>query len=129
MKPILIILTVISKVRSTPTAILLKGIAEGCTLAVIVLSTLLTVGILIYQCSTSTGPYRSEYSGKIIDKKVALYESDKGSYFVERLTIREQSGAQFRIGVSKEIYDRARIGMLILKNSRGIELFPDPDPN
>lgn len=129
MKPILIILTVINKVRSIPPAILLKRTAEGGALAVSVVLALLTVGILIYQCSTSTGPYRSEYSGKIVDKKVALYESDKGSYFVERLTIREKSGAQFRIGVSKEIYDRARIGMLIQKNSKGIELFPDPDLN
>ena len=101
-------------------------IAEGTFLTIVVAIMLGGVSIWTYQCSTSTGPFRNEYSGKIIDKRISVFESQEGSFFSNKLVVEEKSGRRFTVSVSEEIYNRAEPGMWIQKTSRGIELLPDP---
>jgi hypothetical protein len=102
------------------------NIAEGTFLAIVAVVFLAGVSILTYQCSTSTGPFRSEYSGRIIDKRISVFESNQGSVFTKELIVEEKSGRRFTVSVTQEIYDRAKPGMWIQKTSTGIELLPDP---
>lgn len=102
------------------------NIAGGTFLAIVAVIIIAGVSILTYQCSTSTGPFRSEYSGKIIDKRTSVFESNQGSVFTNELIVEEKGGRRVTVSVTQEIYDRAKPGMWIQKTSRGIEISPDP---
>lgn len=117
----------ISELKSIRHWKLVRRAAEGSILAAIFVGILATVAIVSYQCATSSGPFRKEYGGKIVDKKVTLHESNEGSFFVYKLAIEEKSGTRFQITVPQELYDRAKVGMLIQRSTKGIELFPNPD--
>ena len=95
---------------------------------VLMLGLLIAVAIVIYQRSTSTGPFRSEYKGKIIDKRVSVVETNEGSRFAKELIVEEAGGYRFTVGVTREIYDRAKPGMLIQRTAaKGIELLLNHD--
>jgi hypothetical protein len=97
---------------------------------VLMLGLLIAVAIMIYQRSTSTGPFRSEYKGKIIDKRISVVETNEGSRFAKELIVEEAGGGRFTVSVTQEIYDRAKPGMLIQKTAaKGIELFSKPERN
>lgn len=102
-------------------------IAEGTFHAIVLAMILGGVSIWTYQCSTSTGPFRSEYSGRIVDKRISVFESNQGSFFSNKLVIEEKSGRRFTVSVTEEMYNRAKPGMWIQKSSGGIEISPDPD--
>jgi len=101
-------------------------IAEGTFLAIIFAIILGGLSIWTYQCSTSTGPFRREYSGRIVEKRISVFESEQGSYFSNKLVIEETSGRRFTVTVTQEIYDRAKPDMWIQKTSRGTELSTEP---
>jgi hypothetical protein len=98
------------------------NIAGGTFLAIVAVVIIAGVSILTYQCSTSNGPFRGEYSGKIIDKRISVFESNQGSVFTNELILEEKSGRRFTVSVTQEIYDRAKPGMWIQKSASGIEI-------
>jgi hypothetical protein len=102
------------------------NIAEGTFLAIVFAIIVGGVSIWTYECSTSTGPFRREYSGRIVDKRISVFESEQGSFFSNKLVIEEKRGRRFTVSVSEEIYNRAKPGMWIQKTSRGIELSTEP---
>ena len=117
----------VSELKSITPWKLAGRVAEGSILAAIFVGILATIAIGSYQCAISSGPFRKEYTGKIVDKKITLHESDEGSFFVHKLAIEEKSGTRFQVTVPQELYDRAEIGMLIQRSNRGIELLPNPN--
>jgi hypothetical protein len=103
-------------------------IIEGSITVFLVIGFLAAIAIMIFQRSTSTGSYRDEYKGKIIDKRTSVFETNEGSRFKNELIVEEAGGHQFSVGVSREIYDRAKPGMLIQRTAaKGIELLPNPE--
>ena len=95
----------------------------GC---VLMLGLLIAVAIAIYERCTSTGPFRSEYKGKIVDKRISVVETNEGSRFARELIIEEADGHRFTVSVTPEIYDRAKPGMFIQRTLvNGIELVPN----
>lgn len=75
--------------------------------------------------SANTGPFRSEYEGRIIDKWADHSQSEQGSQPYFRLIIRSSDNQQFTVSVSSEIYDRAKVGMFVKKTVAGIEFIAD----
>lgn len=78
--------------------------------------------ITLRQRFTSTGPYRTEYEGRVMDKSVTLGETQTGSYPVRRLLIRGKGGDEFQIIVNESLYNRAQVGMWIKNGKAGAEL-------
>jgi len=72
--------------------------------------------------SATTGPFRNEYQGQIIDKWADHTYTEQGSQPYFRLVIKGNDNQQFSVSVSSEIYERARVGMFVRKTDAGIEL-------
>ena len=75
-----------------------------------------------YQRYLSTSAYRKDYKGRIINKSVTFIESLRGSSIEKRLTIKDKNGEEFLVIVNDEIYERAEVGMWIVKNGDKITL-------
>ena len=89
--------------------------------------TLIVLGLAttLYSCGqrlNSSGLYRSSYEGKIVDKSATISESQRGSGVGYRLSIIAPDGLPFEVVVDREIYELARVGMLIKKDSSGVKL-------
>ena len=89
--------------------------------------TLIVLGMAttLYSCGqrlNSSGLYRSSYEGKIVAKSATISESQQGSGMRFRLSINAPDGLPFEVAVDREIYERARVGMLIKKDSSGVKL-------
>jgi hypothetical protein len=83
------------------------------------------VAVMFIYCRqqlTSTGLYRMEYEGKIVDKSVTIGESQTGSYPVRKLHIRGKNGQEFQVIVNENLYGRAQSGMWIKSSKTGAEL-------
>lgn len=80
------------------------------------------VVVHLHQRYTSTGLYRMEYEGKILDKSATISESDMGSRVSWRLRIRKKNGEEFQVTVNQSLYERAQIGMWIKSSSEKAEL-------
>ena len=103
------------------------NIVEAVILTAVVIGLLAAGSILIYQRWTSKGPFRREYRGKIIDKRISVFESNEGSSFANELIVEEGDGHRFTVRVTQEIYDRAKPGMWIQKTAGGTQLLPGPE--
>src|SRR5687767_1675246 len=75
-----------------------------------------------YQRSTSTGPYRDNYEGKVLEKYITNHESEQGTWVRKNLLVKAETGEQFQVVVSSAIFDRAQVGMLIRRKGSAIEL-------
>jgi len=89
--------------------------------------TLIVLGLAttLYSCGqrlNSSGLYRSSYEGKIVYKSATIIESRSGSGMRYSLSIIAPDGLPFEVAVDREIYERARVGMLIKKDSSGVQL-------
>jgi hypothetical protein len=96
--------------------------ASTALVVLLVGATIVAVIFSLRQRSTSTGLYRTEYEGKIVDKSVTIRESQTGSYPVQRLLIRSKSGEEFQVTINNPLYQRAQVGMWIKSNGAGTEL-------
>lgn len=66
--------------------------------------------------------HRREFTGKIVEKMVSMYEFQEGSQFVNSLVIEEKSGRRFQFTVTDEMYKRAEVGMWIRRDKNGVHL-------
>ncbi|HYO92188.1 MAG TPA: hypothetical protein VEQ40_11155 [Pyrinomonadaceae bacterium] len=90
---------------------------------VLLFSVLLALIVIVYrQRHSSTGIYRKEYEGRVIDKSETFVETREGSFVSRRLLIEDRDGVRFEVAVSREDYGRVQKGMWIKKNRDGIEL-------
>jgi hypothetical protein len=91
---------------------------------ILLFATLLCWSVYKFRSAT-TGPFRTEYEGRIIDKWADHSQSEQGSQPYFRLIIRSSDNQQFTVSVSSEIYDRAKVGMFVKKTAAGIEFIAD----
>lgn len=78
--------------------------------------------VMFYQRSSSTGLYRSEYEGRILDKWVNIGETQTGSVPQRRLLIKGRDGQTFAVAVNQPLYERAQVGMWIKSSKANAEL-------
>ena len=93
-----------------------KVVREVALRSVLILLALITVGAVgavIYRCSTTNVTDRREFTGKIVDKRISVYEWREGSSFANTLVIEEENGYRFQFTVTEEMYARAKVGMWI----------------
>jgi hypothetical protein len=102
-------------------------LALGVIVATLAAGIVFITATLIYQLVTSSGSYRRYYSGKIVDKTTTVLETQQGSLLFHKLVIEEKDGTRFSITVPQEIYERAKVGMLIQRSIQGLQPLPNPD--
>lgn len=86
--------------------------------------------LALHQPYTSSGSYRKEYKGRIVDRRITFRESQLGSRRTRRLFIQGRNGELFNVVASEDVYERAQVGMWIKSSKAGVELFPsDPEGN
>ncbi len=97
------------------------------TVLVIVLTVAVAAAVFVSlrQRFTSTGLYRMDYEGRIVDKSATVTESQTGSGVKHLLRVRAKDGEEFSVTVNASLYERAQIGMWIKSSSRGAELTED----
>jgi len=100
-------------------------ILEAACLIVVTLLMVATGIVVIYERVTSTGAYRPEVSGRVVDKTMRFYESNEGSSVERFLIIEEENGSQYAISVGEKVYEKAIVGMRFKKSRSGVELHPD----
>ena len=81
--------------------------------------------ISIRQRYTSTGLYRIDYEGRIVDKSVTVTESETGSGVKRLLRIRANNGEEFQVYVNRNLYEQAKVGMWVKSKAGSAELTPD----
>ena len=108
---------------------LASHLLEGCGLTGIFVITFAAAAILLYWSSPPGVRGPREFLGKVVDKRISVYEWQEGSSFVNDLVIEEKNGRRFRFRVTEEMYARAKIGMWIRRSNKGTELLTDVEPN
>lgn len=108
---------------------LASHLLDGCGLTTIFVITFAAAAILVFWSSPPGVRDPREFMGKIVDKRISVYESELGSSFVNDLVIEEKNGRRFRFSVTEEMYGRAKIGMWIRRNKKGIDLLTNLEQN
>ncbi|HWS98707.1 MAG TPA: hypothetical protein VN256_00450 [Pyrinomonadaceae bacterium] len=88
----------------------------------LVIAVAAAVFVSLRQQLNSTGIYRADYEGKIVDKSATFLESQTGSRVARRLHIRKKDGEEFQVSVNESLYERALVGMWIKGNNEKAEL-------
>ena len=81
-------------------------------LGLLVVATLLTFAVVIWQKSTQP-VNTSDYDGTIVDRWADYTQSEQGSRPYFRLLVESNDGKRFSVKVDPNIYESARIGMHI----------------
>src|SRR5215831_6158178 len=89
-------------------------------LTVILLATLCVLFVRHFTAQDIS--HRTEFGGKIIEKRVSVYEDREGSMFVNSLVIEQEDGWRFQFTVTDEMYKRAEVGMSIRRDKNGVHL-------
>ena len=89
-------------------------------LGVLIVGLLATLGVLVWQKSTSQSV--GDYEGVIVDRWADYAESDQGSRPRMALVVQADEGRKFTVRVDANIYESARVGMRIRSRSGQIVL-------
>lgn len=92
---------------------------------------ILLVFVLIYAYPRLTRPPIAErdFEGRVVEKFVALGESQIGSKTFPRLVVELANGARFNVAVNDEQYERARVGMRVARRRGELILsWDEPGP-
>ncbi|SRR6266705_2185793 len=108
---------------------LASHLLDGCGLTAIFVITFAASAILVFRSSPPGVREPREFIGKIVDKRISVYESQQGSSFSNDLIIEEKNGRRFRFSVTEEMYARAKIGMWIRRSKKVIDLLTNLDQN
>lgn len=85
------------------------------------------IGLLVENCRQAiVKTPRVEYEGKIVDRWAGFYEGSRGGGAYYRLLIEERNGAQTTVAVENEDYLRAKVGMWIKRDGRGVRFADQP---
>lgn len=71
----------------------------------------------------STGPYRREYVGRIVEKTIWPNNTLEGSFVDRCLIIEEKGGSRSFVYVREDTFARAQPGQWIRRTQKGIQLF------
>jgi len=84
---------------------------------------------VLYMVFGSADASLQTYDGRVVEKRVFVHESEEGSYARTYLVIEGRNGRRLQVPVSREIFDKAQVGMLIRKDQQGIKLsWPENRP-
>lgn len=99
----------------------------GPALVVIVVAVVVAAAAFmsIRQRYTSTGLYRGDYEGRIVDKSATITESDTGSGVKRLLRVKAKNGEEFQVSVNRNLYEQAKVGTWVKSKGGGAELTPD----
>jgi hypothetical protein len=88
------------------------------------LTALMILGFILNrrQRFTSSGIYRREYEGRIVEKFLIPHDSPLGSSATRAFLITGRGGEKFQVIASPDIYDSAKVGMWVKSSKTGIEL-------
>jgi len=100
-------------------------ILEGGCLFVGVTLGLIASGIVVYERHASTGAYRQEYAGRLIEKQTRSFETREGSFMERYLIIEEKTGRRIQVVVSEDVFETVKEGGWIQRTSRGVEMFAE----
>ena len=94
------------------------------TTMVVILVLILCVGLAgtFYQWLNNAGPYRTNLTGKILDKQPHLHETQYGSATDWQIMIEEPDGKRTTVLVDEKIYQQAQIGQWLIKDGLKITL-------
>jgi hypothetical protein len=93
--------------------------------AVLFIAVVAAVVVSIRQQYTSTGLYRMDYEGRIVDKSKTVTESQTGSGVKQILRVRAKDGEEFQVHVNGNLYEQAKVGMWVKSRGGSAELTPD----
>ena len=72
---------------------------------------------------------RQDFVGKVVDKSLTLRESEIGTAGFLRLHVEDRDGSRFKVAVTEEQYERARVGMWVKRSGGEVELsWDEPAP-
>lgn len=88
------------------------------------LAVLMVGGLIITfnQRRTSTGLYRRDYEGRIMEKFLIPHDSRTGSSAERAFRLKGRNEEQSQVVVGLDTYERAEVGMWIKSSKAGIEL-------
>jgi hypothetical protein len=120
------------RIKDAPLRALIGSKPWRAAVAVILVGTcaglLITVVVRSYQVFNFTGPHRTVYEGRIVDRSMTITESQLGSGAVYLLHVRGRDGVVFDKVVTAELYGRARVGMWVRGGPNGPELYATEPP-
>ena len=96
-------------------------------LGLLVVATLLTFAVVIWQKSTQP-VNTSDYDGTIVDRWADYTQSEQGSRPYFRLLVESNDGKRFTVRVDSNIYESAKVGMRI-KSKDGQVVLIESDRN
>ena len=88
----------------------------------VVLATL--VGVFWLSYTVRPGNHPAEYEGVVVDKWAGYQETDDGSVPYFRLLVELTNGQKLTIRVEPDLYNQAKVGLMIRKSSKGLEIIP-----
>ena len=103
----------------------LKTVSATALGVVLVVAVAVAVFVSLRQRYTSTGLYRADYEGRILDKSATFRESETGSRVSRQLRIRGKDGEEFLVNVNEDLHERARVGMWVKSRGGTAELTPE----
>jgi len=106
--------------------VLADFLLDGFALTIFFIVTLGIAAFLVFRSPPPTISEPRPFTGKIVEKRISVYESQQGSSFVNDLIIEEPNGRRFKFSVPEEVYRRAQVGLWIRRDKKGIELFSGP---
>ncbi|MBV9926555.1 MAG: hypothetical protein JOZ96_16160 [Acidobacteria bacterium] len=90
--------------------------AEWGALLALVLVMAALVFVYAYPRLTRPPLAQRDFEGRVVEKFVALGESQIGSRTFPRLGVETANGARFNVAVTDEMYQRARVGMRVSRH-------------
>lgn len=88
--------------------------------------TLFAVGF-VYAYPRLTTRVRPDFDGRVVEKFVALHESQTGSGTLPRLVVETADGHRFNVAVTDEQYARAQVGMRLSRRDSELIFTSSPD--
>jgi hypothetical protein len=100
------------------------------TTIVVILVLILFVGVvgMCYQWLNNAGPYRTNLTGKILDKQPRFHETQYGSAIDWQIMIKEPDGKRVTVLVNEKTYQQAQIGQWLIKDGLKFTL-SNQEPN
>lgn len=72
-----------------------------------------------------------DFKGRVVDKSLTIRESERALPPSMRLLVEDREGLRFKVGVTGEFYERARVGMWASRRGGELKLSwgePEPGP-
>jgi len=94
------------------------------------LSAIAIFGLIVFCLYSRFARDPQDFEGTIVDKWVNIAETRQGSFNYPTILVKTDKGAQIKISVDNETYERAHVGNRLARNSGGIVIInAQPETN